>query len=1257
MAASQHLASREDILAWANQIPARHQLPEIVRRLIRETNDQILRLDMPSEEGTARHGYDGIVDAGRGTPFVPEGHTVWEMGTDKSPTRKAEADYKGRTADPLGEDKANTTFCFVTPRKFPNKRQWEKEKHTQGEWRSVRVYDIDDIWTALDTAVATHVRLSEFADRSASGVMSLQNWWERFARQSSPPLTPRMVLLERADSAADLLSILDRDTAHTVVRGASVDDVLAFVAATILSADADLGQQLLDRALVVLESSALMHLETHATLLILLPFNESMYREARLLTSHHVIYLAEGNVPSDLGLPPIDPRAFSQLLVEAGVGVERADALGEAAATSLVAYQHLAPAVGSVRHPSWRDQFGTTPRRRSWLAGAWTGSRSADQACLEGLSGISYQDLETELADALQDPDPAFSRVGQTWSIVARLESWHYVASGLTSADLESLEEAVQTVLGAVDPALSLPVAERWTAGVRGLQRIHSSDLRKSIAQGMALIGSRGEALSLGHGQTGSQRIDGVVFNLLLRANSDPSADLWASLADVLPQLAEASPSVFLRAVADALTGESPLFERLFTDKADTHILLSGSSPHASVLWALESLAWSQEHFGLSVESLARLAELDPGGRLSNRPAATLTDIFRPWDPQTSASPEARNAALDWLARRHESVTWSLLLSLLPEQGAVGGYTHKPEFRDWIPAPGPTITFGELWRLQDSVVDRLLALLQKEPAGWPQLLKKIDHLTPTQRNVVLDGVTSTLVSGGLADEVRIACWDVLDSLIRRHLAFSQAEWALNAEQLGEVSRVSEILAPEAPDDRHRWLFDDGMPDLPDRREMAFDEFQRELERQRGEAAKEILAFGGMDLIRELAAAVGYPDSLGWALAGVDVDLIEDMVALLDSNNPKFVRLASAYFARKSEREPQWLAQVADESANTVTAKARLLLCSEPSASSWQILEQLGQEVADAYWREFQPNGLGADFPHVAVAARQLLRVGRPHVALDLLAIYRGGPAPIDPQLIVDAFNALFDEGEEVVRQLRGYDVEELLKALRDGEVGRDVVAELEWKLLPLVGFDSPSPTLEHRMATSGAFFVEVLSLAFRAETGDEEPTEDSRVAAQLAFRLLREFKTVPGSSGRLETIDDEGLRDWIAEVRSEARNKDRGGIAEAYIGHVLAHSRADDDGTWPSLPVRNVIESSASTTLENGFSTETFNKRGLTSRGPDEGGRQEYELATKFKTWAAAVRNSAPRTAAVLQALADGYDADGRAQDERVALRRKGLGW
>ena len=358
-----------------------------------------------------------------------------------------------------------------------------------------------------------------------------------------------------------------------------------------------------------------------------------MRREAELVRSNRVLFMCDRDLPADIELPDIDIAVVIRQLT--GDGVERAlaEELSRAAGTSLQWFQRVARAARRPSpQPDWHAAFSNRDVRRAWLMRSWTTARSGDTVAFQSLVGKPFEDVADRLQQAARSADPIFSNVGPVWSVLSPAEYWDHVKTQLTEADLRALERIVQDILGAVDPALDLPAEERWLAAIRGKSRAHSRELRRGLATTLALIGTRGETTPLDSGLIGGPWVTRVLSALFTRANADENGQLWASLTDVMPLLAEAAPDVFLQALDIAIAHPGTLMSQLFTDNLGGP--LATSSPHTGLLWALEVTAWLPKHYGQSINELAGLAQIDPGGRLSNRPFGTLKDILRPGLPR-----------------------------------------------------------------------------------------------------------------------------------------------------------------------------------------------------------------------------------------------------------------------------------------------------------------------------------------------------------------------------------------------------------------------------------------------------------------------------------------------------------------------------------------------------------------------------------------------------------------------------------------------
>jgi hypothetical protein len=720
---------------------ARAELARLVRSLIVQTNDQVVLLEMRAGEGSQVAGYDGIVQATRGTPFVPEGRSVWELGTGGDPAAKASSDYRNRTKNPLGESQSEATFVFITPRSWPKKQAWIARRKKAGcPWKDIWVIDVDGIEAALEQAVGLHFVFSEQLGKPALGVTGIEEWWQRFSTISNPALSPEMVLSGRRDDASAFLRLLEEDVRTTSINAASTDDVLTFVAAAILSAAEDRRLDLMARTLIVRDAHSLRMLDVGAKLLILLPYEEELLREALLIRAHHVVLLAPRDHPADITLSALDQGEFTRLLRSAGVGDSRATDLARAAGRSIVAFQGQAAPRGARIRPQWMAWFESRTLRRAWLAGAWSQLRSGDVEAMTDLLGQPFDDVEGEIRSAAGGDDPLFTVVGQVWAVASPEATWDFCRTRLTRGDLGQLERMVQTVLGAIDPALALPIEERWMASVHGKSRVHSTNLRSGLATTLAVLGSLGESVNLGGGVTARSWSERMVGQLLVRANEDSTGHFWTSLTDVLPLLAEAAPEQFLREVQKGAMGTGAVLAKLFTDDKGA---LTTSSAHPGLLWALEVVAWSPQHLALTAEALARLVELDPDGQLSNRPLNSLLGVFRPWMPQTSATPEARLAVLESLIERHGEVGWSLLLGLLPEVRGFAVPASAPRFRSWAREVAE-VPVEEYWQVVDGVIAQLLKLVETDPDRWPALIARLPDMPATQRNLIYDRLEMTV---------------------------------------------------------------------------------------------------------------------------------------------------------------------------------------------------------------------------------------------------------------------------------------------------------------------------------------------------------------------------------------------------------------------------------------------------------------------------------------------------------------------------------
>jgi hypothetical protein len=180
-------------------------------------------------------------------------------------------------------------------------------------------------------------------------------------------------------------------------------------------------------------------------------------------------------------------------------------------------------------------------------------------------------------------------------------------------------------------------------------------------------------------------------------------------------------------------------------------------------------------------------------------------------------------------------------------------------------------------------------------------------------------------------------------------------------------------------------------------------------------------------------------------------------------------------------------------------------------------------------------------------------------------------------------------------------------------------------------------------------FVDLVQRVYR---GKNEPRrqldEREQALAHHAWWVLHNWRDLPG---RREdgTVDGEHLTSWIREARLAFAESDRADIGDEEIGRVLAASPSGSDGAWPAEPVRELIETIGSTSIEAGLHVGVLNARGVTSRGVYDGGEQERGLAARYRAWSQDTA-SWRRTSRILRRLADSYERDARLMDEQAQI-------
>jgi excisionase family DNA binding protein len=1234
--------------SWAGSRQAEELVPEVVKRLIEGTKG-VIGASVRSGDGIRARGWDGLVEGSSGSPWVPAGPSAWEIGTGGDPARKVDDEYRSRTANPLEVEPSAASFVFVTPRRWPRARQWEHERRAEGTWRGVRVLDADDLAGWLRSQPAVHLWLSEEVGLQPLEVRTLSQWWRRFSGQTEPPLPAELLLAGREESARRLRAEVSSERASVlVVRATSREEATAFIAAALETA-----QDTPTAALVATSPRGWERLSIASEPAVLVPYFDDPHVAAAVGRGHHVIVpVPAGTGPSRheiIELGPLDRAAAREVLVQkSSFSFEKADRLAGLARRSLASLLRDPVLTAEPRSsPPWAQGNHARLLACLVLVGAWTPT-DADQRVVAQIAGAEWATVEDEVVGWSTSSDPPFVHAAGGWQVVSPDGAWALLHRAVQASDIDRFCNAALEVLGETDPILELTQDERLLAGVRGLRRAFSPVLAEGVAQGLALLGTSEEVLP--NGSALREYADETVSELLRRANNDASALLWRSISRQLQLLAEASPDQFLDAVEAGLSGENPVLLRMFTDR-DEGSSLSTSSEHTGLLWALELLSWAREHLSRAAGALARLAEIDPGGHLANRPAASLRTVFLPWIPQTSASLECRLQALDRLRKGHPDTAWRLEMAMMPAGHDTSTFTPRPRFRRWATSE-ERVPLGEWLQTISEILARALADAGTDPMRWADLISHVADLPNDQRDKLLAGLED-LSSQSTADEARLQLWATLVKLVGHHRSFPDARWSLDEETLARLEAVARSFEPEDLVLRYAPLFD-WRPDLPGVDPHDYEGHDRALVAARSEAIRRIVQTSGMEGIQRLARLSKLPEHVGAQTAAVAPGEHFFEVRTLLGRPDELGRFAHGWVARMAaEPDSPWLDRVGRDLPRwpLETQVAFLVALGSPTNRLLALLDSLDEAIRRRYWQTVRP--FAVDDEVVTAVVHGLLAHNRPWAAIDVLSLARhrhrtDESPPISMELVIDALDRALasdsiDGGGAVSAQ---YEVGQLLDYLKARTVDEDTLARFEWGFFRMLEHTREPRALYAALARDPDLFVELVCRVYRAKNApaSTESDEQSVATAQNAWSVLNDWRRPPGldEDGR---IDAQHLRSWTRRARLQLADRGRADIGDQQIGQVLSGSPSGADGIWPAEEIRELIEQLASKNLETGLAVGIYNSRGLTTRGMFDGGVHEWALAEKHRTSAEVVIDQWPRTGRLLKQLAADYEREARRED------------
>ncbi len=1238
------MISAKEISQWANVHNAQSQFPTLVRRAIGKVGS-ITSLTMPAGASVNVGGFDGEVFAENGNAWVPTGKSYWELSVNSKPKNKAQEDYQKRTKETSEKERSNSTYIAVTARKWDKRADWVNHKKSTGEWADVRAYDADDLEIWLEQETAVQLWFAELLGKPVQSMKSAERFWTDWNRDIAPEISKDAVLISRAIERDRLLKLIKdkKDGGTIVIHADSMEEAVAFSCAVLISSE---GQER-SQAVVVNNIDAWSSIVASTNIKLAIASDMSIAKEAPsknglIMISPFANGDSEAHFPDhrhidvdpDIVLQRTFPEDFRNSLEEMGIDHGDAQRLTLQCGRSWSVYRRLKNQNPALRQPSWSDEKFCLVLTTLALVGSFAENNDADLKVVEDISGQSSDDFLKQAELLLKTDDAPIARINGVIKAKSLLEIFILNEPGISNDMFDRFILSCETILGQPDPSFELVKDERWMANIHGKVRPQSGALLRSLSSALPRISV------LSRNDKRRWQIDQLIKGLM----NDATCERWLALSPVMQELAEASPSEFLKALETNLANTEPLVFNLFTESSSG--MMGGGFVHANLLWALEILAWAPNRILRVSRILAELNKAPIESNWGNNPSSSLLNIYRGWKPQTSASVDMRNKAMAALADTHPDTAFDLSMGILHQGHDMASPSSRPSWRDDDTGCPDTVSNVEYHAVLKHAAELAFGLVGNNSDKAVELLERYDIFDDTYRARVLEIVQSCLNKGAPHDVRSIR--KSLRNKLHWELNYGQEREGFSPDNLAALQKCYADSEPEDLIERHQWLFEDHYCELPEQEgRKSSEQSEKRLKLLRAEALTQVYNKLGLEGIEQLAFEAGELFCIGSVLHDVQTiseqEKIEWMAIRFGKGDAPEFMCEWLRFCNEEDSSrilKGFISYGKDTLKWTDNEILNFLKCANNNQATWNLVGELNEKCKKKYWVEMYSLPTWLDGPSRKAAAKNLIGVGNNGAMLRGIRYHKKDFTGVE---IADILERNLASSDVALKDLKLHNIQDFIKTMESCEqLDRHRLLRLEFQLVSAFGQFIAESTYElHReLIENPDQLLFMISKAYKPDMKhDGELDEADAHLAEVCSQVLMYTKRTPGleSDG---TFSDDKCRAFIAHLRKRAEEEGYLKAMQHVIGELAAYAPEKENGDWPPQCICELLENQEYDRIRSSFQTGVYNKRGITSRSPYDGGDQEREIAKRFDRYAEKCQIEYPLASETLSGIADSYRRD-----------------
>lgn len=1241
-----------EIEEWAGKIDARKLLPQLIRILILSTARGITGIDFPANEDSQRPGFDGKLRSEEPHPWIPLGDSYWEMGVNKNPKAKMDADIGNSLEKTTPTQRKESTFVFVTPRRLKSDTKNLDILKDKYGWKDIRILDASSLEQWVECSIEAQVWLLQQLKRDTAGIETLRmranRWLEPAKMQSFAPVLFEELVNELSDRLGNIFDEGKKDLCSIAADSEGEACTFLFYSVGKLLGKKNYPTKIATKEILFFGTpGSVKAIPMRPNNIVAVTADETVKKKLLEHPNAHFIWIETCDYKRRscyIALHPVSRDSLFKAARNMGLSDSAAIAWEKDSCGSITALRRTLTESDRSLYPAWtKNESDLCSLIPLLFAGAWETSDAysdKDTVCELHADRVTKRSLEMRLSHFLNLENSPLWRESTSCGVKSKRDLFHICKPWIVRSDCQRFFSIVKKVLTAP------PEDPNSFKIVPSNKKCLSPLLRKNLVDTLVLLARNAQSIQACE----SSEIEGEVARTVSEILEHWDKDAYNAYDDCLESFALAAPESFLT-----------FFER--HEKICQEIMrpieniFSERTPRPSFLDALKTLCWEEALFERATRLLAHLASAEPDDNLGDKPSRTLQWIFSAFFVHTGVSAQTRINLLKRLTEKDPNTFWEICLV---------DCVNRPHMGSWDPPPAE-IRFKDYrtcvnLKERQAMLDAKVNLIFSGVFEWTServanLFDIFEGLPDEKKEKVLSTATSWSQHATEAEREHLK--EHIDR--RMEYAFNKPGSNVSLTQIARLKQLCKNLTAKTDEGKLLFLFSPEAFHQAYRKTRDAGQAEKQLGSQRRKALNQWKDAYGTEGVLQLMAKsnVNAVQSMAWCCSSFlsDVEIAnficEAQKAKMEQTRLRKMLIGLLFTPR--EKVLCLLGQRLSEE-NLI----QLLALIPPSCETARLVsEKLPTHETD-YWKTVVTTDFFCRNTFDALTvAEKLLLVGR---ANDAFAYtwpeHDSLPTVLLFKMLCGIGNAS-EKGNSAFLVNASYEIGKALNAVSNSpDIPLCDKAQLEIKFAPILvptGYASEPPlrNLVDYILQEPGFLVNLINVAHKRDMTEKvkegNSFDQNQYQAIVHTLIVLNFDDLPPTSETKKKLD---YRKWVENFVVLAEQRGIGSEAEYHLGEILArHNRGrigenrDTTAPWFNSDYCEVLEMVGTEDVLRGFYCGLFNSIGVRMRTLN--GDTERSIAESFRREVEATK-AYPKVQRVFRALQNEFETYAQKGDENL---------